>query len=344
MKDGIIGANMVARRILPGARTILHISVGLSLQAKQRLKITDWYFAHGKNKRLTARHFGISPNTVYKWLKRSNPRNLKSYESYSTKPKKFRQSRMASATINLINQLRQDNMALSKYKLTEILRRDYQLLVSPSTVGRVLSQSGLIAKSQNIKSVKRRRRINYSIPRLRAGKQMRYQYPGYLLQVDTKHLLILGRKYYQFNAIDCYSRMAFSKVYSGITSANAADFISRLLKFFPFPIQSIQTDNGSEYLLHFHQELVRRNINHYFSRPQTPKDNPMVERFIQTTESELWLFDEEMIPELDYLNQKLTWWLGRYNTYRPHQSLKYLTPVAYFQSLHVKLSKGGSVQ
>ena len=65
----------------------------------------------------------------------------------------------------------------------------------------------------------------------------------------------------------------------------------------------------------------------------------MVERFIQTTESELWLFDDQMIPELDYLNQKLTWWLGRYNNYRPHQSLGYQTPMAYFQSLDVKLSK-----
>lgn len=330
---------MVARKILPGARTILRISVGLSDKAKQRIKITDWYFAHGKNKRLTARHFGISPNTVYKWLKRSDLRNLKSYESYSTQPKRFRQSKLSPSTINLVNQLRKEGMGLSKYKLAIILFRDHQIRMSPSTIGRLLSQSGLIAESQNIRSIQKRRRVNLSIPRIRTNRHARYQHPGHLVQVDTKHLRLLGRKYYQFNAVDCYTKVAYSKVYPGINSTNAADFIKSLLNFFPFPIESIQTDNGSEYLLHFHQELRKRNINHYFSRPQTPKDNPMIERFIETTERELWLFDRDMIPEVSYLNQKLTWWLGRYNTYRPHQSLNYLTPMAYYQSLNVKLQK-----
>ena len=344
MSDGIIGATMTAHKILPRARTILRISVGLSDTAKQRSKWIDWYFAHGKNKRLTARHFGLSPNTIYKWLRRSQGKNLKSYESYSTKPRRFRQSNLPTLTIKLINQLRQEDMGLSKYKLAIILKRDYQINISSSTIGRVLTKSGLIKESQNIRSIKRKRRINYSIPRIRASKQMRYKHPGYLVCVDTKHLLILGRKYYQFNAIDCYSKLACSKVYPSITSINAADFINSLINFFPFPIKSIQTDNGAEYLLHFHQELKKRNINHYFSRPLTPKDNPMIERFIQTTERELWMFDKDIFPDINYLNQKLSWWVDRYNTYRPHQSLHYLTPMSYFQSLHVKLSKGGSVQ
>ena len=343
MKDGIIGTTMVAHKILPGAKTILRISVGLSNTAKQRSKWINWYYAHGKNKRLTARHFGLSPNTIYKWLKRSQGKTLKSYESYSTKPKRFRQSLLPFSTIQLIKQLRQEDMGLSKYKLAIILKRDYDINISSSTVGRVLTKSGLIKESQNIRSIKRRRRINYSIPRIRASKQMRYKYPGYLVCVDTKHLLILNRKYYQFNAIDCYSKIAYSKVYNSITSSNATDFVNSFINFFPFPIESIQTDNGAEYLLHFHQELQRRNINHYFSRPQTPKDNPMIERFIQTTERELWMFDETIIPDINYLNQKLSWWVSRYNTYRLHQSLHYLTPMSYFQSLHVKLSKGGSV-
>ena len=330
---------MVAREILPGARTILRISVGLSDRAKQRLKITDWYFAHGKNKRLTARHFGVAPNTVYKWLKRLNPKNLKSYESYSTRPKKFRQSKLHLTTINLINQLRKGDMGLSKYKLATILFRDYGLVVSASTIGRVLSKSGLIIETQNIKSIKRKRRVTYSIPRIRASKQMRYKYPGHLVQVDTKHLIILNQKFYQFNAVDCYSKIAYSKVYSKISSINATDFVKSIINFYPFPIESIQTDNGAEYLLHFHQELKQRNINHYFSRPQTPKDNPMIERFIQTTESELWIFDQDIEPNIDYLNRKLTWWIGRYNNYRPYQSIKYLTPMAYYHSLHVKLQK-----
>ena len=42
MSDGIIGTTMVAHKILPGVKTILRISVGLSDTAKQRSKWIDW--------------------------------------------------------------------------------------------------------------------------------------------------------------------------------------------------------------------------------------------------------------------------------------------------------------
>jgi transposase len=41
--------------------------VELSKAAKHRLRIMEWYEAHGKNARLTCRHFGISPDTFYRW-------------------------------------------------------------------------------------------------------------------------------------------------------------------------------------------------------------------------------------------------------------------------------------
>ena len=81
-------------------------------------------------------------------------------------------------------------------------------------------------------------------------------------------------------------------------------------------------------------------ITHYFSHPYTPKDNALAERMIQTTIYELWLFDEALIPEIDYLNQKLSVWVGRYNTYRPHQALGYLTPMEYYEQYQ---KKGGKV-
>jgi len=100
-----------------------------------------------------------------------------------------------------------------------------------------------------------------------------------------------------------------------------------------------RTDNGSEYLLYFHQECLKRKITHYFSHPYTPKDNALAERMIQTTIYELWLFDQTLIPEVAYLNQKLSVWVGRYNTYRPHQSLNYLTPMEYYQEYKRKGDK-----
>lgn len=327
---------MKAHKILPGAKTLSRI-LDISPEARRRLKWLDWYQAHGSNARLTCRHFGISPDTFYRWKRRYKPGCLRTLESFSTKPKSFRQSILPKEVIDLVVKLRRQDMGLSKYKLSQILKRDYQIILSPSTIGRILAKQGLIHKANLARNIKRRKRINYVIPRKRAAKSLRYKHPGYLVQMDTKHLVILGRTFYQFTAIDCYTKISFSKIYTRASSATGKDFLLSLIRHFPFRIRAIQTDNGSEFLLYFHQECVSQGITHYFSYPKTPKDNALVERFIQTSGYELWLFDETLIPELDYLNQKMTWWLGRYNTYRPHQSLNYLTPMEYYQK------KGGDV-
>lgn len=330
MSGRYAGVYMKARKILPGAKTLSHL-LDISPEAKRRLKWLDWYSSHGRNARLTCRHFGISPDTFYLWKRRFKVGCLVTLESYSSKPKTFKKSNISSKTIDLVVHLRRQDMGLSKYKLSLILKRDYDFSLSPSSVGRILKAKGLIDQTNLIKDVKRRKKINYIIPRLRAARELRYQSPGYLVQIDTKHLIILSQTFYQFTAIDCYTKLSFSKVYRGSSSANGKDFLISLTNFLPFKIKAVQTDNGSEYLLYFHQECSRRGIAHYFSYPKTPKDNALVERLIQTTEYELWVFDEELVPELTYLNQKLSQWLGRYNTYRPHQSLKYLTPMEYYQ-------------
>ena len=159
----------------------------------------------------------------------------------------------------------------------------------------------------------------------------RYKSPGNLVQIDTKHLIILGETYIQFTAVDCFTRIGYSKIYKSSATINGKGFLISLLLSFPFKVKAIQTDNGHEFLLHFHKECIKRDIVHFFSRPRTPTDNSMVERIIQSTEYELWLFDETLIPEVNYLNQRISAWFDRYNTYRPHQALNYLTPMEYYQ-------------
>ena len=47
----------------------------------------DWYRHHGENGRLTCRHFGISPDTFYRWKRRYRPNHLASLEDRSHTPK-----------------------------------------------------------------------------------------------------------------------------------------------------------------------------------------------------------------------------------------------------------------
>src|SRR4030065_2050462 len=58
-----------------------HLPPTLSRGAKQRLRVLDWYHTHGGNARLTCRHFGISPDTFYRWKRRYNPWDLPTLEA-----------------------------------------------------------------------------------------------------------------------------------------------------------------------------------------------------------------------------------------------------------------------
>lgn len=52
-------------------------------------------------------------------------------------------------------------------------------------------------------------------------------------------------KYYQFTAIDEYSRYRYEGLKDN-SSYSASEFVNHLVKKFPFPILCVHTDNGSE--------------------------------------------------------------------------------------------------
>jgi len=107
-------------------------------------------------------------------------------------------------------------------------------------------------------------------------------------------------------------------------------------KYFPFPIQNIQTDNGSEFLKYFHQALIE--IKHYFSHPHCPKDNCFVERVIQTDKYEFYL-NGNLSTEITLQNEKLAKWNYIYNYLRPHQALGNLSPMEYYEKIKDQYSQ-----
>lgn len=78
--------------------------------------------------------------------------------------------------------------------------------------------------------------------------------PGERVQVDAKYLPKLkmrrfpeGYQEYQYTAIDDCTRLRFIRVYQEITPQHSVDFMKKALSFFPFPIQEVQTDHGTEF-------------------------------------------------------------------------------------------------
>lgn len=118
-------------------------------------------------------------------------------------------------------------------------------------------------------------------------------YPGQKLQVDVKFVpkecVVDGNKYYQYTAIDEYSRWTFRVMYDEHSTYSSRDFIKKLIQNAPFKIIRIQTDNGTEFTnallvtkaTHktlFEQELEDLGIEHQRIRIATPRHNGKVER------------------------------------------------------------------
>ncbi len=66
----------IVNGLAPGALRLAKLNLDLSREAKKRLEWFDYYYAHSKNARLTCRHFDISPQAFYRWLRRYDPKNL----------------------------------------------------------------------------------------------------------------------------------------------------------------------------------------------------------------------------------------------------------------------------
>lgn len=118
-------------------------------------------------------------------------------------------------------------------------------------------------------------------------------YPGQRVQVDVKHVPAscivgdaTGQKFYQYTAIDEFSRFRFLMAFEEASTYSSAQFVEALQKAFPFPIECIQTDNGFEFTNRFgngkptlfEKTLQQCGILHKTIRPFTPRHNGKVER------------------------------------------------------------------
>jgi len=202
------------------------------------------------------------------------------------------------------------------------------MVVSPSSVNRVFHDKKLFWTSVSRASLAAKK--NWKIRRIRAPKTLRGAAPGSLVEIDVKTLNSLGATYYQFTAIDTCTKMKYIEVFSRKSAHCGEKFIGGVLGYFPFRVRHINSDNGGEFLSGCHQLLVDKKITHYFSRARTPKDNPMVECTIKADEYEFWVWGN-LASTIKELNEKAKLWMEKFNTYRPHQALGYLTPKEFYE-------------
>lgn len=326
MKGSIGVPTQVFGSIIPHQRKLSKLVV-LSKEGRQRLRWIDYYLV-ARNVSLTCRHFAIPRSLFYKWYNRFCELGLKGLEAQSCKPHVVRKREIARDVQNKIENLRRNNPAWSKYKLSCILKRDEGIIVSPSSVNRVFHDRELFWPSVSKSRLAAKK--HWKIRRIRAPKRLRGAAPGSLVEIDVKTLNSLGTTYYQFTAIDTCTKMKYIEIFSSRSAKCGEVFIKNMLNFFPFRVRHINSDNGGEFLAQCHQLLKQRKITHYFSRARTPKDNPMVECTIKADEYEFWVWGN-LANTVKELNEKAKFWMEKFNTYRPHQALNYLTPQEFYE-------------
>ena len=298
----------------------------------------DWYSNHGRNARLTCRHFGISPDTFYLWKRKFNPYNLTTLE-FNTKlctPHRLREMTTPTWILKKIYDIRLNDLEKSKYEVHEELKRE-GIRISHKVIQKVINRHIELKNTQHKANLKKHR--NFSIARIKAAYELKDKDLGSLVQIDTKYLYVLGRRYYLFVAIDCKSRYGYIFAYATCNSTNAADFLTKVIDYFPFKIRAINTDNGPEYLLNFHKLTQELNIPHYFNHPHTPTMNSRAERLIQTAEYEFFNYQYDLLPNLEEIRRRCKMFNDKYNNRRFHQAIHYQTPSEYVTN-YQQLQKG----
>jgi len=332
MKGRYNGCRMsVYGSIIPGGKGLARIPVGLSKTARQRLKWFDYYNSHGHNARLTCRYFGISPQTFYRWKGRYNPHNLRTLEERSRRPRRVRQPMASPELIEAVLALRERYPRWGKDKLVVLLREE-GWVVSTSMVGRILrrlkERRVLEEPFRMVGATKRLRPRPYGV---RKPKEYVAREPGDLVQVDTLDLRPLpGIILKQFTARDVVSRWDTLEVHRVATAQTAVSFLDALEARMPFPIRAIQVDGGSEFMAHFEEACLKRQVRLFVLPPRSPRLNGCVERAHRTHTEEFYEMVDSDFTITD-LKDKLLEWEGIYNTVRPHQALDYLTPQQFLQ-------------
>jgi putative transposase len=316
---------------MPGCKHLAKVSK-LSQKARQRLKWFDYYSSHGHNARLACRHFGISPETFYRWKERYDPRHIESLEDLSHRPRHLRQPAHSVELIKAVLRLREEYPRWGKDKLVILLHGE-GFACSASTVGRILRklrERGALKEPlpNHISARKSQRQRPYAV---RKPKDYVAREPGDIVEVDTLDVRPLpGLVLKHFTARDVISKCDVLEAHTRATSHTAAAFMNTLLRRMPFPVKVIQVDGGSEFQDAFEEECQRRGIKLYVLPPRSPKLNGHVERAQRTHTEEFYEVTDTTfdIPEL---NQALLKWEQVYNTLRPHQALGYLTPQQFLE-------------
>lgn len=274
---------------------------------------------------MLAKKYALSWNTVHKWKVAENT------EDKSSKPKTLRTD-LREVEEEKICFLRKQ----FKYTIDEIylmMEEEFKdRKIYPMKIYRCLKRNGLNVLPKEF--VEAERKI----------KKFKKYGIGYL-HIDFIHTRRVNKKkYYVFTCIDRVSKLAFVILTNTHKVEESVRFLEEVIKYYPYKINYILTDNGSEftdkgYLSYdrnkttkkhkFIQKCKEEEIELRQTKFKSPWTNGMVERFnrkIQEKVIRLRIFET---PES--LGEDLIKYINKYNFEIKLKGLQYKTPIDYLK-------------
>lgn len=297
----------------------------------KRVAIKDIILSYKRtgNYVLTAKELSISKWTVKRWVKKGKTLSWryikwKGLVRKSTKPHTIHHVISPTLESEIVNFREQEHQGARK--IHHMIGR----VVSSRTIHRLLRRKNLV-----------RIQPNYLRPLFQNGRAMRPSNTkelGYL-QMDTKHVTpeLSGLPFtvYEYAAIDIVSRYKQAILFPDISSDSASLALQNFLKWFPFEVSYVQTDNGLEFQAEFQKLCIEKNIKHYFIHKNSPNENAVVERAFKTDQDEFYYWLKREPQHIGELNEWLQEFIIKYNTKRYHQALGYKRPIEIVRQLQM---------
>ena len=297
----------------------------LTQEAKKKQAVVKFAIRKGKSE--ASRKYGVSLSSVKRWCKRYDG-TWKSLVEKSHRPHSHPNRHTEREERQIKNSFKK---CYARYGwdgvYSDLTRKGYSR-----------SFSGMVYAAKRLGLTEEPK------PKKKNRKSRRYPeilVPGEKVQIDVKEVpynclrgkvLRDGKHLYQWTAIDECTRMRFVYGFEEHTPENTVKFLKILIKAFPFKIQTIQTDNGTEFTYKYISEtetspldkvLNRLGIKHKLIPPRTPWHNGKVERSHRNDQR--YFYDWETFRNVDELNEKLEKHLEWSNN-KPMRTLGYKSP------------------
>lgn len=288
--------------------------------------VVEYSLKHGVTE--AAKRYKQHRKTIYRWIEKYDG-TRKSLVNKSRRPH-YHPNQHTEEEIKMIKKYKAQNKDAGLVVLwIKLMRNGYTRSIT--SLYRVMQRLGIYKKAPSKKK-------KY-IPK--PYQQMTY--PGERVQIDVKYvptnclskeLREQGEKYYQYTAIDEYTRQRVLWASKEHSTYASEQFIDIVINKFKYKIECIQTDNGGEFTNRlnphktemktmFEKKLETLGINHKLIRPRTPRHNGKVERS-HRKDQEMFYYKRVFVSFEDF-KEKLRHWTREYNDF-PMKPLGWKSP------------------